>query len=51
MNSFGLGTTKRNGHFLLYVAYENEDPDGFSRVYVTRLARRPLDRERADPRQ
>ena len=24
-----------NGHWPLYVAYENEDPDGFSRVYVT----------------
>jgi hypothetical protein len=35
VNSFGLGTTKVNGHWPLYVAYENEDPDGFSRVYVT----------------
>jgi hypothetical protein len=35
VNSFGLGTTQVNGHWPLYVAYENEDPDGFSRVYVT----------------
>jgi hypothetical protein len=35
VNSFGLGTKQVNGHWPLYVAYENEDPDGFSRVYVT----------------
>jgi hypothetical protein len=35
VNSFGLGTTPVNGYWPLYVAYENEDPDGFSRVYVT----------------
>jgi hypothetical protein len=35
VNSFGLGTNEVNGHWPLYVAYENEDPDGFSRVYVT----------------
>jgi hypothetical protein len=35
VNSFGLGTTPVNGHWPLYVAYENEDPDGLSRVYVT----------------
>ena len=35
VNSFGLGTTKVDGHWPLYIAYENEDPDGFSRVYVT----------------
>jgi hypothetical protein len=35
VNSFGLGTKKVNGHWPLYVSYENEDPDGFSRVYVT----------------
>ena len=35
VNSFGLGRTPVNGHWPLYVAYENEDPDGLSRVYVT----------------
>ena len=35
VNSFGLGTVKVNNHWPLYVSYENEDPDGFSRVYVT----------------
>jgi hypothetical protein len=35
VNSFGLGTKAVNGHWPLYVAYENEDPDGFSRVYAT----------------
>jgi hypothetical protein len=35
VNSFGLGTKQVDGHWPLYVAYENEDPDGFSRVYVT----------------
>jgi hypothetical protein len=35
VNSFGLGTKAVNGHWPLYVAYENEDPDGVSRVYVT----------------
>ena len=35
VNSFGLGTTAVDGHWPLYVAYENEDADGFSRVYVT----------------
>jgi hypothetical protein len=35
VNSFGLGTKQVNGHWPLYVAYENEDPDGFSRVYLT----------------
>jgi hypothetical protein len=35
VNSFGLGTKAVNGHWPLYVAYENEDADGFSRVYVT----------------
>lgn len=35
VNSFGLGTKQVNGHWPLYVAYENEDPDGLSRVYVT----------------
>ena len=35
VNSFGLGTKQVNGHWPLYVGYENEDPDGFSRVYVT----------------
>ena len=28
-------TAPRLGHWPLYVAYENEDPDGFSRAYVT----------------
>jgi hypothetical protein len=35
VNSFGLGTKQVNGHWPLYVAYENEDPDGLSRVYLT----------------
>jgi hypothetical protein len=35
VNSFGLGAKQVNGHWPLYVAYENQDPDGFSRVYVT----------------
>jgi hypothetical protein len=35
VNSFGLGTKQVNGHWPLYVAYENEDPDGLARVYVT----------------
>jgi hypothetical protein len=35
VNSFGLGTRRVNGHWPLYVAYENEDLDGFSRVYLT----------------
>jgi hypothetical protein len=35
VNSFGLGTKAVGNHYPLYVAYENEDPDGFSRVYVT----------------
>jgi hypothetical protein len=35
VNSFGIGTRAVNNHWPLYVAYENEDPDGFSRVYVT----------------
>jgi hypothetical protein len=35
VNSFGLGTTQVRGHWPLYVAYENEDSDGYSRVYVT----------------
>jgi hypothetical protein len=35
VNSFGLGTTQVGGHWPLYVAYENEDADGLSRVYVT----------------
>jgi hypothetical protein len=35
VNSFGLGTTKVDDHWPLYIAYENEDSDGFSRVYVT----------------
>jgi hypothetical protein len=35
VNSFGLGTRQVRGHYPLYVSYENEDPDGFSRVYVT----------------
>jgi len=35
VNSFGLGTVKVHDHYPLYVAYENEDPDGYSRVYVT----------------
>jgi hypothetical protein len=35
VNSFGLGTTKVSGNWPLYIAYENEDSDGFSRVYVT----------------
>jgi hypothetical protein len=35
VNSFGVGTQQLNGHWPLYVAYENEDPDGFSRVYLT----------------
>ena len=35
VNSFGLGTRPVDGHWPLYVSYENEDPDGFSRVYVT----------------
>jgi hypothetical protein len=34
VNSFGLGTRQVNGHWPLYVAYENEDIDGLSRVYV-----------------
>jgi hypothetical protein len=34
VNSFGLGTKEVNGHWPLYVAYENEDPDGLARVYV-----------------
>ena len=36
VNSFGLGTKAVGNHYPLYVAYENEDPDGFSRVYVTK---------------
>jgi hypothetical protein len=35
VNSFGLGTKPVNGHWPLYVTYENADPDGVSRVYVT----------------
>jgi hypothetical protein len=35
VNSFGLGTKQVNGHWPLYVAYENEDPDGLARVYVS----------------
>src|SRR5436190_4993927 len=35
VDSFGLGTKQVNGHWPLYVAYENEDADGYSRVYVT----------------
>jgi hypothetical protein len=35
VNSFGLGTKKLAGHWPLYVAYENEDSDGYSRIYVT----------------
>ena len=35
VNSFGLGTKQVNGHWPLYVAYENEDPDGLSRAYLT----------------
>ena len=35
VNSFGVGTKQVNGRWPLYVAYENEDPDGFSRVYLT----------------
>jgi hypothetical protein len=35
VNSFGLGSHAVDGHWPLYVSYENEDPDGFSRVYVT----------------
>jgi hypothetical protein len=35
VNSFGLGSKQVNGHWPLYVAYENEDPDGLSRLYVT----------------
>ena len=35
VNSFGLGATKVTGHWPLYVAYENEDSDGLSRVYLT----------------
>ena len=35
VNSFGLGSRAVDGHWPLYVSYENEDPDGFSRVYVT----------------
>jgi hypothetical protein len=35
VDSFGLGKKPANGHWPLYVAYENEDPDGFSRVYLT----------------
>ena len=35
VNSFGVGTKQVNGRWPLYVAYENEDPDGLSRVYLT----------------
>src|SRR5256884_7048588 len=35
VNSFGLGTKRVNGHYPLYVTYENEDPSGLSNVYVT----------------
>ena len=35
VDSFGLGTKQVDGHWPLYVAYENEDADGYSRVYVT----------------
>jgi hypothetical protein len=35
VNSFGLGTKRVNGHWPLYVSYENEDPDGYSRIYLT----------------
>jgi hypothetical protein len=35
VNSFGLGSKQVNGHWPLYVAYENEDPVGLSRVYLT----------------
>jgi hypothetical protein len=34
VNSFGLGSKQVNGHWPLYVAYENQDTDGLSRVYV-----------------
>jgi hypothetical protein len=35
VNSFGLGPTLVNGHYPLYVTYENEDPSGLSNVYLT----------------
>jgi hypothetical protein len=35
VNSFGLGSKLVNGHYPLYVAYENEDPSGLSNVYLT----------------
>src|SRR5436190_4316902 len=35
VNSFGLGAHQVSGQWPLYVAYENEDADGLSRVYVT----------------
>jgi hypothetical protein len=35
VNSFGLGSQLVNGHYPLYVTYENEDPSGLSNVYVT----------------
>jgi hypothetical protein len=35
VNSFSVGPKLVNGHYPLYVAYENEDPSGLSNVYVT----------------
>src|SRR5207245_11378863 len=35
VNSFALGPKLVNGHYPLYVTYENEDPSGLSNVYVT----------------
>jgi hypothetical protein len=34
IDSFAVGPTKVNGHYPLYLTYENEDPDGLSRVYI-----------------
>jgi hypothetical protein len=35
VNTFAVGVRKINGAWPLYVSYENEDPDGLSRVYLT----------------
>jgi hypothetical protein len=35
IDSFAVGPLKVNGHYPLYLTYENEDVDGNSRVYIT----------------
>src|SRR5262249_6420469 len=34
VDTFAVGNHLVNGHYPLYLAYENEDPDGLSRVYL-----------------